>query len=282
MSEVDSLVLSYLVTVSEKLAKQFSKKRPSTAPWTGPGLVDLIEFYRKHCKEEAPISIPTTATVVDAAQTNGVEKRGKKRKLNDIKDQITAVLPEMKKKKKKKNKIAQDAISTDSGISASPDVVEVIQDSDEKQETAETPVVDQTGSPDTEQTAKTDNTDETKVGGMVCAADPVELEESVMDVSNGTEHGEEKKKTKKSKLKKHQNFSFRRVKEEEVEIKNDELADNTFEAKGGADDYGFKANQILKHTKGKSFRHEKTKKKRGTYKGGIINMGVTSIKFDSD
>ena len=50
----------------------------------------------------------------------------------------------------------------------------------------------------------------------------------------------------------------------------------------GADDYGFKANQILKHTKGKSFRHEKTKKKRGTYKGGIINMGVTSIKFDSD
>ena len=38
-----------------------------------------------------------------------------------------------------------------------------------------------------------------KVGGMVCAADPFELEESVMDVSNGTEHGEEKKKTKKSK-----------------------------------------------------------------------------------
>ena len=33
-------------------------------------------------------------------------------------------------------------------------------------------------------------------------------------------------------VKKHQNFSFRRVKEEEVEIKNDELADNTFEAKG--------------------------------------------------
>ena len=50
----------------------------------------------------------------------------------------------------------------------------------------------------------------------------------------------------------------------------------------GADEYGYKANQILKFTKGKSFRHEKTKKKRGTYKGGAINMGVTSIKFDSD
>ena len=29
-------------------------------------------------------------------------------------------------------------------------------------------------------------------------------------------------------------------------------------------------------------RHEKTKKKRGSYKGGPINMGVASIKFDSD
>ena len=56
-----------------------------------------MQWYQNNivsCKEEAPVSTPTTATVVDAAQTNGVEKRGKKRKLNDIKDQITAVLPE--------------------------------------------------------------------------------------------------------------------------------------------------------------------------------------------
>ena len=33
---------------------------------------------------------------------------------------------------------------------------------------------------------------------------------------------------------------------------------------------------------GKSFRHEKTKKKRGTYKGGTIDTSVCSIKFDSD
>ena len=30
------------------------------------------------------------------------------------------------------------------------------------------------------------------------------------------------------------------------------------------------------------FRHEKTKKKRGSYRGGPINVGVNSIKFDSD
>ena len=33
---------------------------------------------------------------------------------------------------------------------------------------------------------------------------------------------------------------------------------------------------------GKSFRHEKTKKKRGTYRGGAIDTQVYSIKFDSD
>ena len=32
---------------------------------------------------------------------------------------------------------------------------------------------------------------------------------------------------------------------------------------------------------GKSFRHEKTKKKRGSYRGGIIDTQVYSIKFDS-
>lgn len=33
---------------------------------------------------------------------------------------------------------------------------------------------------------------------------------------------------------------------------------------------------------GKSFRHEKTKKKRGSYRGGQIDTTVNSIKFDSD
>ena len=40
---------------------------------------------------------------------------------------------------------------------------------------------------------------------------------------------------------------------------------------------------VVKYTcAGKSFRHEKTKKKRGTYRGGAIDTSVCSIKFDSD
>ena len=46
--------------------------------------------------------------------------------------------------------------------------------------------------------------------------------------------------------------------------------------------WGDRANRDLKHTQGKSFRHEKTKKKRGSYAGGPVDMGVNSIKFDSD
>jgi len=52
---------------------------------------------------------------------------------------------------------------------------------------------------------------------------------------------------------------------------------------GARGSWGEKANETLKHTQGRSFRHEKTKKKRGSYKGGAIDTGVHSITFnDSD
>jgi len=37
---------------------------------------------------------------------------------------------------------------------------------------------------------------------------------------------------------------------------------------------------MLKYTKGKKFRHEKQKKKRGSYRGGHIDTSVNSIKFE--
>ena len=69
------------------------------------------------------------------------------------------------------------------------------------------------------------------------------------------------------------------MKSEDVIIEKEELKNNSYHA---FDTWGAKANQDLIVTKGKSFRHEKTKKKRGSYRGGEINMGVNSIKFDSD
>jgi len=47
--------------------------------------------------------------------------------------------------------------------------------------------------------------------------------------------------------------------------------------------WGYKANEDLKHTRGKDFRHAKTKKKRGSYTGGNLDVyGVNSVKFNYD
>lgn len=52
-------------------------------------------------------------------------------------------------------------------------------------------------------------------------------------------------------------------------------------AKGGAvGSYGHKAHQDLIVTRGKGFRKEKDKKKRGSYRGGQIDFQSHSIKFE--
>jgi hypothetical protein len=92
--------------------------------------------------------------------------------------------------------------------------------------------------------------------------------------SNGTSSVKSAKKTA--------SLPFRRIKVDDIQL-SQSLVDNSFEAKAGAKgSWGEKANDLLKHTQGRSFRHEKTKKKRGSYKGGAIDTGVYSIKFDED
>jgi hypothetical protein len=82
-------------------------------------------------------------------------------------------------------------------------------------------------------------------------------------------------------LKKHRSSEpFRRINPDEVEFLDERLKDNSFNAKYGANgSYGEKAFKDLSVTRGKGFRHEKTKKKRGSYRGGAIDTGVHSIKF---
>jgi len=79
------------------------------------------------------------------------------------------------------------------------------------------------------------------------------------------------------------NTPFRRVKDEEELDENylKKFGKNAFDNKRGAEgSWGEKANKDLIHTRGKSFRHEKTKKKRGSYRGGKIDLNTYSIKFD--
>lgn len=48
----------------------------------------------------------------------------------------------------------------------------------------------------------------------------------------------------------------------------------------GSGGYGAKASEKLMTVRGKDFRHEKTKKKRGSYRGGTISLESHSIKYD--
>ena len=78
---------------------------------------------------------------------------------------------------------------------------------------------------------------------------------------------------------------FQRVKvtEELKKFMGDKrLLDNTYESTFGGGGWGAKASATLLRVRGKDFRHEKTKKKRGSYRGGKISMASASIKFNYD
>lgn len=67
---------------------------------------------------------------------------------------------------------------------------------------------------------------------------------------------------------------------ENVKFTDPKLKDNSFSSKQGKDKFGEKAYNDFRTVKGKNFRKEKTKKKKGNYRGGQINQDVLSIKFD--
>jgi hypothetical protein len=74
--------------------------------------------------------------------------------------------------------------------------------------------------------------------------------------------------------------AFRRVDTEEWSAQIiGGLEDNSYEKQFGGDGYGAKANKVLATVKGKDFRHEKTKRKRGTYRGGNITLESNSFKY---
>mmetsp|Transcript_20313 Transcript_20313/g.38226 ORF Transcript_20313/g.38226 Transcript_20313/m.38226 type:complete len:87 (+) Transcript_20313:51-311(+) len=47
-----------------------------------------------------------------------------------------------------------------------------------------------------------------------------------------------------------------------------------------SNEYGMKASNKMMQTRGKGFRHEKTKRKRGGYRGGKLDFQIRSQKFD--
>ncbi|KAL9445213.1 hypothetical protein AB3S75_018241 [Citrus x aurantiifolia] len=108
------------------------------------------------------------------------------------------------------------------------------------------------------------------------------------DQGNGTDKNEEKSAPNKTRKKQANDSAepksvkaFQRVKVDEVEFTDERLKDNSYWAKDGAEiGYGAKAQEVLGQVRGRDFRHEKTKKKRGSYRGGQIDLQSHSVKFN--
>lgn len=81
-----------------------------------------------------------------------------------------------------------------------------------------------------------------------------------------------------------QNTPFQRVKADQVTYLDDRMKDMSYAGIGlNGDEYGARASRDLIVTRGKGFTKEKNKKKRGSYRGGAIDVyGSHSIKFDDD
>ncbi|CAA0843029.1 Unknown protein [Striga hermonthica] len=103
-------------------------------------------------------------------------------------------------------------------------------------------------------------------------------------IGNGADKSSQKKSAKKQwngSAEPKAGNAFQRVKIDEVEFVDERLQDNSYWAKDGAETgYGAKAQEVLGQVKGRGFRHEKTKKKRGSYRGGQIDLQSHSIKFN--
>lgn len=75
---------------------------------------------------------------------------------------------------------------------------------------------------------------------------------------------------------------FQRIKIDEQVYHDDRLKNMSYNAKGTGvqdGDWGARANADLSVTRGKGFRKEKDKKKRGSYRGGTITDEVHSVRF---
>lgn len=77
---------------------------------------------------------------------------------------------------------------------------------------------------------------------------------------------------------------FKRIDESKVQFLSEDqrVLDNSYQSAFGRSGWGGDAAAHLIKVKGKDFRHEKTKKKRGSYRGGAIDINqVSSVRFDS-
>ena len=230
----------------------------------------ISQGFSKNIEAEANGSILEVSFKEDSPQKNKSEKE-KKEKL----DQNTI---EKKKKKKEKAFHTQtngQVVQDDPNLVETPELTKSMKNKKrykDNEGTLPQPEEDQTGIQEEQSSEQEDHLEEQEdTKNELSAKTPSTSKKKRIKL-------EEERPIKSSSEKKR----FQRVNEENA-LKSAIVSDNRYEATFGSNGYGAKANEKLKYVRGKDFRHEKTKKKRGSYRGGTIDENaINSIDFESD
>lgn len=243
-------------SVVPKKKKKSKKSKDAADPSTVPPPAD--DAYSTNTEAT---STEASATTIDESSRN----------VQNFLDQIAMFAKKKKSKSKKKSK-GSAAEEGDSTVTADAEVTVVA--------AAETEDATEPEAADAATEAVEPEKERLELAEVANGEDGEDVEDDDEEqAKNASEISKPNKKNSTGNQPK--NAPFRRVVEEEIFVPA-ALQDNSFNAKKGASgDWGEKASRDLIVTKGKSFRHEKTKKKRGSYRGGDINTSVNSIKFDN-
>ncbi|KAG5409141.1 hypothetical protein IGI04_005460 [Brassica rapa subsp. trilocularis] len=239
--------------------------------------VEKVKKEKKKKKKKVEVPEEEKVKETDAEVEDGVEekkikkKKNKEPKVEEVKEtdgEIEDGVKEKKKKKKNKSK----ATEAETLLGDEEKVSKKRKRSEPEEETKEQTEDDDEDSKRRKKVAEDD---------MGVQETPVKQQNDVQENGNFETKSTDKKSGKGLSNSKEPKKPFQRVNVEEVVFTDDRLKDNSYWAKGGADSgYGAKAQEVLGQVRGRGFRHEKTKKKRGSYRGGEIDLQSHSVKFE--
>ncbi|KAK9697192.1 hypothetical protein RND81_08G020400 [Saponaria officinalis] len=281
-------------TVDGANVKSKSKKKSKSTKDASEQVIEETQSKPAEIPEEIPLSLPS-----EAAKKSKDKKKSRKDKsehtdvdIQEKQPEVTANNVEKKEKKEKKikkekngSKKVEENVTDLNGPSS-----ETVDAGDEKKKSKKRkkPSSEENGVGHVEE-ATLDNSKRRKTDTLDQSNGTVQPPKTPNGFADGAVEKEGKEKSEKQDKAKDLNGSaepktakaFQRVKPEEVEFADERLQDNSYWAKDGADSgYGAKAQEVLGQVRGRDFRHEKTKKKRGSYRGGQIDLHTHSVKFN--
>ncbi|XP_076927313.1 uncharacterized protein LOC143590840 [Bidens hawaiensis] len=223
--------------------------------------------------------VSSTDDAVNESKIDDFTKKTKDKKKKNIEkvklepcttNEVEAVTEVAQKDEKKKKKP-----STNESLNVQPDVTEEEKKSSKKRKRS---FSDEDENEKKTQTLKGKKSRKEEVNDTETSNKQFDGESNEKDKIDGVKS---KKKQSNATVEPKTDSVFQRVKIDEVEFAHDKLQDNSYWAKGGAEiGYGAKAQEVLGQVRGRDFQHEKTKKKRGSYRGGLIDQQSHSIKFN--